>query len=187
MALSLVTRILLWILNIIESIPDQFVQRPILVREDNQSCINLTNNHSTSKYTRHIGICHHFLRDHYRGGSNLFKLVWTKFSIQNTGVECHLITIIRKTFVTYPDIFNRYLLKSNVFFVESQTSIGQLKVYTLNITKNKMKTLKINAKIVMTLVNECLMKSYRILHSILPYIHLYTVVYVKPTFSSTYQ
>ena len=45
-ALSLVTRILLWMLNIIESIPGQFVQRPILVREDNQPCINLASNHT---------------------------------------------------------------------------------------------------------------------------------------------
>ena len=82
MALSLITRILLWIVNLIENIPGQFVRRPILVYEDNKPCINLADNHSASKYTRHIGICHHFLRDHYRGGDQQFQLVWTKSSRQ---------------------------------------------------------------------------------------------------------
>ena len=82
MALSYVTRLLLWIINIIEMIPGQFVQRPVLVYEDNQPCINLANNHTASKYTRHIGICHHFLRDHYESGDKQFKLVWTSSSRQ---------------------------------------------------------------------------------------------------------
>ena len=82
MALSLITRIILWIVNMIENIPGQFVHRPILVYEDNKPCINLADNHSASKYTRHIGICHHFLRDHYRGGDQQFRLVWTKSSEQ---------------------------------------------------------------------------------------------------------
>ena len=68
MTLSLITRILLWIVHMIENIPDQFVRRPIIVYEDNKPCINLADNHSASKYTRHNGICHHFLLDHYRGG-----------------------------------------------------------------------------------------------------------------------
>ena len=76
MALSYITKLLLWILHMIESIPSQFVRRPICVREDNKPCINLANNHAASKFTRHIGICHHFLRDHYESGSKQFKLMW---------------------------------------------------------------------------------------------------------------
>ena len=36
----------------------------------------LVNNHASSKYTRHIGIQHHFLRDYYEGGSKIFELMW---------------------------------------------------------------------------------------------------------------
>ena len=82
MALSLVTRLLLWIISMIESISGQFVRRPVIVYEDNKPCINLANNHAASKYTRHIGICHHFLRDHYDSGNKQFKLVWTSSSQQ---------------------------------------------------------------------------------------------------------
>ena len=82
MALALITRIILWIVHMIENIPGQFVRRPIMVYEDNKPCINLADNHSASKYTRHIGIAHHFLRDHYRGGSRQFQLVWTESKAQ---------------------------------------------------------------------------------------------------------
>ena len=82
MALSLITRILLWIINMIENMPGQFVKRPVFVYEDNKPCINLADNYAASKYTRHIGIAHHFLRDHYRSGNKQFQLVWTKSSMQ---------------------------------------------------------------------------------------------------------
>ena len=82
MALSYVTRLLLWIIHMIEAIPGQFVKRPVLVYEDNKPCINLANNRAASRYTRHIGICHHFLRDHYDDGDKQFKLIWTQSSTQ---------------------------------------------------------------------------------------------------------
>ena len=77
MALSMIVKMLLWIVNIIEGIPGQFIRRPIPIYEDNKPCINLANNHAASKYTRHIGIAHHFLREHCHGGNKTFKLVWT--------------------------------------------------------------------------------------------------------------
>ena len=43
---------------------------------DNKPAISLANNHAASKYTRHIGIQHHFLRDYYAGGNKIFHLVW---------------------------------------------------------------------------------------------------------------
>ena len=46
--MSYVTRLLLWIVNIIEAIPGQFVKRPVMVYEDEKPCINLTNSHTTS-------------------------------------------------------------------------------------------------------------------------------------------
>ena len=76
MALSHVIRILLWILNIIRGIPGQFVQLPIDVCGDNKPAICLANNHAASKFTRHIGIQHHFLRDHCEGGDRTFNLTW---------------------------------------------------------------------------------------------------------------
>ena len=76
MALSMIIRMLLWLINIIECIPGQFVRRPIPIYEDNKPCINLADNHAAAKYTRHIGICHHFLRDHCQGGNKTFQLIW---------------------------------------------------------------------------------------------------------------
>ena len=73
----MIVRMMLWLLNILESIPGQFVRRPIPIYEDNKPCINLANNHAAAKYTRHIGIAHHFLREHCYGGNKTFNLVWT--------------------------------------------------------------------------------------------------------------
>ena len=39
MALSMIIRMLLWLINIIEGIPGQFIRRPIPVYEDNKPCI----------------------------------------------------------------------------------------------------------------------------------------------------
>ena len=82
MALTHVIKRLLWILCIIEAIPGQFVARPINVYEDNKPCINLANQHAASKYTRHIGIAHHFLRDHCHSGNRQFNLVWREGKLQ---------------------------------------------------------------------------------------------------------
>ena len=76
MALSHVIRLLLWIMHMIESLPGQFVQRPVRVHEDNRPTINLANNHAASKFTRHIGIAHHFLRDHCTGENKQFEITW---------------------------------------------------------------------------------------------------------------
>lgn len=76
MALAHVVKRLLWLLSILEAIPGQFVERPITIHEDNKPCINLANQHAASKYTRHIGIAHHFLRDHCQSGNRQFKVVY---------------------------------------------------------------------------------------------------------------
>ena len=52
------------------------MERPIKIYEDNKPCINLANQHAASKYTRHIGITHHFLRDHYHNGNKQFDVVY---------------------------------------------------------------------------------------------------------------
>ena len=75
--LTIVVRELLWIINIINCIPDQHVKKPIPICEDNESAINLTDNYDASKYTRHIGIVHHFLRDYCKGGNRLFDIIYT--------------------------------------------------------------------------------------------------------------
>ena len=76
MALAQIVKILLWIINIIEGIPGQFVRRPVPIYVDNKPAINLADNHTASKFTRHIGISHHFLRDHCFGGDATFKIIW---------------------------------------------------------------------------------------------------------------
>ena len=43
---------------------------------DNKPAINLANNYAASKFTRHIGIDHHFIREHCESGSKTFKLIW---------------------------------------------------------------------------------------------------------------
>ena len=80
MALSHIIKELLWILNIMQAIPGQFVRLPIPIYIDNKPCINLANDHAASKYTRHIGIAHHFLREHCEGGDRRFHLIWTESS-----------------------------------------------------------------------------------------------------------
>jgi hypothetical protein len=82
MALAMVVSMLLWLVNIIEAIPGQFIRRPIPIFEDNKPCINLADNHAAAKYTRHIGIAHHFLRDHCYGGDRTFKLIWRESKLQ---------------------------------------------------------------------------------------------------------
>ena len=76
MALAHIIKRLLWLLNILEAIPGQFVERPIKVYEDNKPCISLADQHAASKYTRHIGIAHHFLRDHCHSGDRQFQVVY---------------------------------------------------------------------------------------------------------------
>lgn len=82
MALSTIVRMLLWLINILTAIPGQFIRRPIPIYEDNKPCINLADNHAASKYTRHIGIAHHFLRQHCYGGDRTFSLIWRQSNLQ---------------------------------------------------------------------------------------------------------
>ena len=82
MALAHIVKILLWIIHIIENIPGQFIRKPIPIYIDNKPSINLADNHAASKFTRHIGIAHHFLREHCASGSQLFSLIWRDSSSQ---------------------------------------------------------------------------------------------------------
>ena len=82
MALSRIIREMLWLLHMVESLSGQFVKNPIPIYIDNSPSINLANNHAASKYTRHIGILHHFLRDYCEGGNKIFQLIWTESSRQ---------------------------------------------------------------------------------------------------------
>ena len=80
--LAQIVKILLWIINIIEGIPGQFVRRPVPIHVDNKSAINLVDNHAASKFIRHIDITHHFLRDHCFGGDTTFKIIWVHIKKQ---------------------------------------------------------------------------------------------------------
>ena len=77
MALDHIVKLMLWIIHIIEGIPGQIVRRPVKIYVDNKPAISLANNHAASKFTRHIGIAHHFLRDHCEQGDGTFKVIWT--------------------------------------------------------------------------------------------------------------
>ena len=82
MALAHIVKEILWIVHIIEGIPGQFVRRPIILYVDNKPAINLANNHAASKFTRHIGIVHHFLRQHCEDGDKQFRIVWKQTKSQ---------------------------------------------------------------------------------------------------------
>ena len=82
MALAHIIRQLLWLINMINGIPGQFVRRPIPIYIDNKPAINLANNYAASKYTRHIGIYHHFIRDYCEGGNRTFQLIWRETKAQ---------------------------------------------------------------------------------------------------------
>ena len=82
MALAYVIKLLLWIVNMIESIPGQIVRKPIPIYVDNKPSINLANNHAASKFTRHIGINHHFLRYHCYDGIRQFESIWISTKTQ---------------------------------------------------------------------------------------------------------
>ena len=82
MALAHIIKIMLWIIHIIEAIPSQFVKKPVPIYIDNKPAINLADNHAASKFTRHIGITHHFLRDYCEGGNRLFQLIWRESAFQ---------------------------------------------------------------------------------------------------------
>ena len=78
MALAQVIKELLWIFHILSALPGQFVRLPIPIVNDNKPSISLANNHAASRYTRHIGIAHHFLRDYCEDGCQLFDLQWVE-------------------------------------------------------------------------------------------------------------
>ena len=82
MALAHVMRKLLWLINIIESIPGQRVRRPVPIYIDNQPAINLANNYAASKFTRHIGMAHHFIRENCDSGTGTFKLIYRSTDTQ---------------------------------------------------------------------------------------------------------
>ena len=82
MSLVHVTKLLLWIVNMIENIPEQFVWKSIPIYVVNKPSINLSNSYTTSKFTRQIGINHHFLRYYCYDGTNQFELIWTSTKTQ---------------------------------------------------------------------------------------------------------
>ena len=84
MTLTHLVELLLWIIHIVEGIPDQIIRRPVKIYVDNKPAINLVNNHVASKFTRHIGITHHSLRDHCENGDGTFKIIWVNIKRQQS-------------------------------------------------------------------------------------------------------
>ena len=54
----------------------KFKEVPLLC--DNESAIKLTNNLVQHGRTKHIDVCHHFIRDHHQKGDICIKSVGTK-------------------------------------------------------------------------------------------------------------
>ena len=52
--------------------------KPIIVYEDNRSCIKVAENATAMRRTKAIDIRHHFLREHIENGTIVMKAVGTK-------------------------------------------------------------------------------------------------------------
>ena len=50
------------------------VPRPFPILSDNQAACSLSNSPAISARSKHINICHHFIRDHLQAGS--FSTTW---------------------------------------------------------------------------------------------------------------
>ena len=101
MALAQIINEMFWILHIIEGMPGRFVHRPSNIFVDNKPAISLADNHAASKFTRHIGIDHHFLRDHCDGGDKSFNIVWT--DSRNQKADGMTKPLPRMPFTTFRD------------------------------------------------------------------------------------
>jgi len=73
---------------------------------DNTSAINLTKNQIQHSRTKHIEICHHFIRDHVSNGDCEVKFVETKLQLV--------------------DIFTKPLPKERFFFLRNELGILDL-------------------------------------------------------------
>lgn len=62
MALSEACRELLWLLKLMTDIGEKSTG-PVVVREDNQSCISMLNNDWSSRKSKHIDTRYNFVRD----------------------------------------------------------------------------------------------------------------------------
>jgi len=70
---------------------------------DNTSAINLTKNHFQHSRTKHIEICHHFIRDHVNKGDCEMKFIETRLQLA--------------------DIFTKPFPKDRFFFLRNELSI----------------------------------------------------------------
>ena len=101
MALAQIIKIMLWILHIFEGMPGQFIKKPINVYVDNKPAINLADHHAASKFTRHISIAYHFLREHCADGTGLFNILWVEG--KNQKADGMTKPLPRSSFILFKD------------------------------------------------------------------------------------
>ena len=77
MALSLAVKELIWVYMLLKTMGIN-VMKPIIVYEDNRSCIKVAENATAMRRTKAIDIRHHFLREHVENGTIVMKAVGTK-------------------------------------------------------------------------------------------------------------
>ena len=74
---------LLWTKQIIEELGIK-IRTPILVHEDNQTCIKIAENPMSQKRTRHMDIRYHFIRDFVQ--DKTIKLVYCQTDFQQADI-----------------------------------------------------------------------------------------------------
>ena len=63
-SLSEITAEALWFNQLLGSFPEQIIMRPIIVNEDNQACISIAEQTTSTKRSKYIDIHYHYVRDH---------------------------------------------------------------------------------------------------------------------------
>lgn len=61
MAAAEATKVSMWLRRVVGSIGED--GGPVTLHEDNQACIAMASNASSSERTKHVDICYHFVRD----------------------------------------------------------------------------------------------------------------------------
>ena len=77
-AASEACKVVAWVRNFLHEFPGELISGPVIVYEDNQGCIAMTDASVSSKRTKHIDIRYHFVRDMVRAGLVKFEYLGTK-------------------------------------------------------------------------------------------------------------
>ena len=99
MALSLAVKELIWVYMMLKTMGIN-VDKPIVVYEDNRSCIKIADNATALRRTKAIDIRHHFLRENVENDTIVLKAVSTKDQLADVMTKI----LGRQSFLRFRDI-----------------------------------------------------------------------------------